>query len=369
MTPRTSMTGSFRPLETAAYLHSRGWQVLSDRPDRYSIWGRRDWRGEEVEVLLPAATDAPDMPRRLAELFDTLAAVEGRTVAEVREDLATPHCDVIRARLAAEGMDSSLPLDTGAEAFRHTRDLLLAAACSAWRPKAVYGPRKPDEAVNVLRRARLGQTRPGSYVITVLVPLPPSTGVRPDIGDEPPARRTTTLLAGGLRGAVAAARSSAMTGRWDASVREGVSANFCDALAGLTGIGRGVRFDFSWSPSRAVGPEPIRVVDVPADASDYLAAIAESLRTSADIEDVAFVGSVTRLARDSDDVDIVTLSGMVDGVPRTVRCRVGGDLRKRLTTAYEARSSVACAGDLVREGKFHVLKNVRSLEVEAAVEE
>src|SRR5260370_539870 len=69
-------------------------------------------------------------------------------------------------RLGESGYDQgrTLPLEDGAAAFQYTRDLLLAAGCSAWKPRAVFGPRKPDQALRFVRAIQLGRTRPGSYV-------------------------------------------------------------------------------------------------------------------------------------------------------------------------------------------------------------
>ena len=50
---------------------------------------------------------------------------------------------------------------------------MLAAACAAIEPRAVYAARKPERAMAYLRQIRLGPTEAGSFVVTVESPVAP----------------------------------------------------------------------------------------------------------------------------------------------------------------------------------------------------
>lgn len=212
--PSANHVASYRPLEAAAYLRTRGWHLEREEGERYSIWRKQAAKGNPFEVLLPTMLDAPDLAVRLQQLVETVSAAERRSVDEVREDMTTPNCDIVRARLLSEGDDLTLPLDGGADAFRYARDLLLSAASAAWQTRAVYGSKKPDAALDLIRHARLGQTQPGSYAIKIIVPLrrPSGNAAAWGIEETPPARRMTLMLVRGLRAVLAAVREAAQTG-------------------------------------------------------------------------------------------------------------------------------------------------------------
>src|SRR5438445_10304022 len=154
------------------------------------------------------------------------------------------------------------------KAFQHMRDLMLAAACAAVAPKQVFAKRKPDQAMKYLREARIGQTQRGSYVITVLSPVPPvllagnQAVLLPEVEDEPFSRKTVRTLADAWAATTEGVQSAASSGKLDLltkGVARGVSANLCEAILGLhEGSGaRGVEFSFSWAPSRGA-PQNIK---------------------------------------------------------------------------------------------------------------
>jgi hypothetical protein len=359
---------AYRPLDTAAYLRTHGWNHIETVDDLFSIWKKRWPNKEEFEVLLPMALQAPDLPARIADLVETVRTEERRSWEDVWEDLSSPYCDIVRARLLANEEGVTLPLEDGAAAFQYARDLLLAAACSAWKPRAVFGPRKADQALQLVRAARLGQTRPGSYVIKIITSLIDSSqksGLFPE-DDVPYPRRAMTTLANALHAAIEGVRESAAGGKisvMEKRTTAGVSANLCDALAGLGRIGRGIEFTFSWAPAHSPPPDIGTRFELPVDAVVHLEQAARWFRQTATLEEVEFFGSVHRLVKVNDDTDLVTMIGAINGEPRTVRCHVEGETRRLVTKAHHDRSPIICTGDLVKEGKVYHLKNVREIQI------
>ena len=90
----------FKPLDAASYLRLHGWKQQEVVPEKYAIWTKKDDSRGEFEILLPLATTFSDFSRRVREVIDTLQAEEKRAVAEILEDVSTPHADIVRARLA-----------------------------------------------------------------------------------------------------------------------------------------------------------------------------------------------------------------------------------------------------------------------------
>ena len=360
----------FKPLDVSSYLRLHGWKQVDVEPNRFATWVKSNAERGDFEVLLPLATTFRDFPQRVHELLDTLKAEERRAAEEIVEDLTSPHADVVRARLAPDGsLDGTLPLDAGAGVFQQMRDLMLAAACSAWAPRPVFAKRKPDRAMQFVRDARIGQTRRGSYVVTVLSPVPPTltntNGHLFDDETEPFSRKSTRTLATALNATVQGVEAAAATGTLDAlsrAVELGVSANLCDAILGInrSAGNEGIEFSFSWAASREapVGlPVKLRLA---ADSMPYLEEVSRCFRQTAEIEDVEVLGLVQKLERlGTENTGKVTISGTVDGDRRTVHADLTGDDHSLAIRAYENRLPIACTGELVREGKSHRLKNPR----------
>ena len=366
---------SFRPLEAASYLRLHGWKQRDSVPEKYALWTKQEENREGFEVMLPLATGFSDFPRRVRDLIETLQAEEHRGLLEILEDLTTPHADIVRARLAPEGdMGGTLPLEDGAAAFQHMRDLMLSAACAAVAPKQVYAKRKPDQAMKYLREARIGQTQRGSYVITVLSPVPPvllagnQTVMLPETEEEPFGRKTVRILAEALAATVSGVADAASTGKLDAfsaGVCMGVSANLCEAILGLNeGSGsRGLGFSFSWAPSRGA-PEGVKnVQQLQADSMPYLEEASRHFRQTSELEEVEVFGVVHRLEHLNGDAGKVTIVGTADSERRTVVMELAGELHKLAIRAYEKLLPVACVGELAKEGKSYTLRNPRHFRV------
>lgn len=362
---------AYRPLDAAAYLRTRGWEKVHEATNLYSIWMYSEGK-ETYEVLLPLALNAPDLGRRVRELIETLTIQEGRTSGEILEDLSSSSSDVIRLRLLGGTSDHTLPLEDGSAAFQHTRDLLLAAACTAWRPKGLYGPRKPEEALDFIRRSRLAPSHAGSYVIKVIAPLVAGDGsarqtplFSSDDSDSF-SRRTTMSLAIATQNALDAALETATTGQIESEssrIAGGVSANFCAALAGLCRIGNGLDLNVSWASALPPRKGLISRIRLSGDVVIHLEKLARNLRQSSELDDADFRGVVYRHTVNDEDTDEVILNGDLAGTPRSLRALVDGELRQRMLQAFNERRVVSCVGEVVKKGKFYWMRNLRSMQI------
>jgi len=251
---------ALRPLEVVSYLRSNAWKKAGEQPGNWSRWLHADREGDEFEVTVPLNHQFRDFAARMGDVLQVLAAFEGRSQLRILRDLLVTGADVIRLRLAhTESADASVPLDEGASFIQRAKDMMLAAACAAVNPRVYYPSRKPAQATDYIRRARLGQTEPGSFIVTIFSPVPPSLA-GPDGQlfelEEPFERLVTQTLAVALNSVRLAAEDAAATGKVDSfvsAVASGVSANLCDALAGMgsfTEADRSLDIQFSWSRNR-----------------------------------------------------------------------------------------------------------------------
>jgi hypothetical protein len=355
---------ALRPLEVVSYLRSKGWTKSREKASEWSTWVCADHEGEEFEVTVPLNHQFRDFAVRMGGVLQVLESFEGRSQLQIFHDLVVIGADVIRLRLAdVELADASVPLDEGATFVQKAKDMMLAAACAAVNPRVYYPSRRPAQAMDYIRRARLGQTEPGSFIITIISPVPPSlAGPNGQLFgfEEPYERQVTQTLAAALNSVRQAAEDAAASGSVESfvhAVPSGVSANLCDALAGMgssTQAGRAFDIQFSWSRNRPLSPEvvvPSRIF-FNTDVFPVLRQAAVYLKESSHREEFEVRGSVVKLVREEGaDTGKVTIHGLIDDQPRKVVVELRDADYHEAVTAHDQARFVRCSGVLVREGR------------------
>ncbi len=255
---------AFRPLDLLAYLRAAGWSRSTEIGDRASLWIKGAGEAADEDVLVPLRRDAADFPLRVAELLATLERTEERSQEEIVRDIFSTSADLVRIRaLTPEAADGSIPLEVGVGLVEHARDLLEAAACATVSPRPYWARRRPPQALEFMNSVRMGQTERGSYVLTLLSPVTPMLKDEQQ-AESPFERRVTETLTNSLRAVLQAAREAAESANLEPfrrAVADGVSANLCDALAGLGQASpeHGFEVSVSWSRSRPSAGLPFRV--------------------------------------------------------------------------------------------------------------
>ncbi len=182
---------AIRPMDAAMYLRSMGWKQREVIPGRLSTWVCTV-KDEELKILLPLDQEIGDYALRMGDLLHVLSAAESRSEWETYADLLTTTSDVLRIRIAGPGSaDGTLPIDEHAQIAQRARDLVLAAACAATDHRPVWHTRKPERAMEHVRKVRIGQSERGSYIITVVSRVPPLLHTDPELalGTDPPFER------------------------------------------------------------------------------------------------------------------------------------------------------------------------------------
>jgi len=248
--------------------------------------------------------------------------------------------------------------------------MVLAAACAAIDKRPFFAKRKAQQAMEYLGRVRMGQTERGSYVLTILSPVPPE--LRPAQGtllpvepEDPYERLVTLTLMNALAALQRASQDAAVGGdmtSFQRAVLKGVSANLCDAVVGLSAVspGDGLDIQVSWSRTRPVGGKtPSRVV-LGNDSIQFIEEAARQFREIAPFEDVEIEGFVTRLDRDREATEgDVTIEASLEGNLRRIVLRLGTEAYSRAIQAHDERRPVRCTGDLVKEGRGYRLREPR----------
>jgi hypothetical protein len=225
--------------------------------------------------------------------------------------------------------------------------------------------------MDYLSDVRMGQTEQGSYVLTMLSPVVPELKSQQHelLPSEPFQRVVIRTLVSALASLESAAQTAAMNGDmapFTNAVRDGVSANLCDAVVGLARAAGGDALDVlvTWSPTRPVEGKSIERAHVGADTVPIIEEASRHFRDTAPVDDFELEGFVTRLDRgpDASEGD-VTVEGVVEDRMRRVVVRLPAIDYSRAVRAHNERLKVKCQGELIRAGRGHRLENPRHFDM------
>jgi hypothetical protein len=356
---------ALRPLEVASYLRASDWKQSDFKEGQYAVWTLDD----DAEAFLPLRSTTSDYALRMSDLLTVLSTVENRSQLDIYSDLLRITSDVVRIRIAdAELIDGTLPIEENAQIAQKARDLILAAACATKEKRAVWHKRKPADAMEHVRRVRIGQSERGSYVITVMTRVTPELGTRDGQLFEPVTpfdRRVTQTLAQSLSALARAAEQSALSRQLDAfdgAISRGVNANLCDAVVGLWGGGdevqRNLEFSFSWSPTRLVAKDEVTWVNFTSDRVPLIREAGQLLRKRAPLTEFKVSGPVFRLEREEGaTVGKVTVIGIVDDRPVRIALELGDPEYQTAVACHGEGRSISVYGTLQRDGCGYVLNH------------
>lgn len=359
---------ALRPRDVQHYLTSRGW-VVDERESSAKVLIFRHPSMDGAEIAIPLHRTLGDYLLRMADVARDIAVVEQRSVWEVLHDLSVPPSDILRLRVdARETTLGSLPLDEGIELFRGGRDALLASACSVRRPQPFHPQKTLKDASDFIGKCRLGQTERGSFVATILTPVPPEV-LSSELSDqkgshwatEPFARRVTARLMASLSIVGEAAQSE----RLDpilAGIVDGVSANLCDALVNMKPTGEQSRLDIkmSWSRSRPTLPEGIpQSVTFTQPDFEFIEEAGRQLRARALPKRERFVGKVfslqSEIATLFDDVGgKIIIRTEVGGNPARIKVVLNREDYRRACDAHRDEQRVAVTGIVYPDARIRV---------------
>ena len=351
----------------AAYARGEGWaktEVYGDHADIYIGENR-------PEIVLPRTDRLADYASVVSRLIGIFSDVTERDELAVYRDLVGADHDVVRVRAVGAEDDGSVLLDEGVELVSQAREMLLAAACAATAPQPVYRAGANRDAAEYMKQVRLGQTEHGSFVVTLMAPVPPR--LQPvlddswsDIDDEPYERQVTRRLVQALeasRDAAERAHSGDGAPAFEQAVSDGVSANLCDAVARLIEQSNGLEVSVSWAKTRPTPESRRSILFSGSDAGAFKEA-ARTFRARAPRPDIALFGSVHRLTRGEHEIEgQVTFKLDVDGKSQSVGSVLDQSNYSVAIRAHEARNPVIVTGDLERIGQRWRVMNARVREL------
>ena len=155
------------------------------------------------------------------------------------------------------------------------------------------------------------------------------------------------------------------------AIGQGVSANLCDAIAGLLAVspGYGLEVQTAWSQTRPLVETTASRISFDSDSAPLIEEAARRFRETAPLEDFEVEGFVVRLDRDPTASEGgVTILASVDGQLRRIGVLLDGSQYSLALQAHDERRAVRCVGDLIREGKGYRLQKPRHFTIMIADE-
>ncbi len=357
--------------DLSAWLRGAGWALTETLQGRFHRFAKNR-EGQAFEVEVPYSQALRDFPRRMAEVFDELEAAEGRPQLALLRDIREAQVDVTRLRVVSEVTQRGrIPVDKGAAFFAQGRDLMLAAACATLDKRAAFPNRKPTQALDYVRTLKYGPSEEGSYIATIESSVPPALQLTLDgVDTQPPFSRQVMLtLAHGLKAtqvAVAEASAKNEVEPFERAVAYGLSANLCEALAGLVeGFESGsVEIGIGWASVRPSPLGPVRFA-FSHEQAGLLREAAKILRTRQPHPDFELEGVIFKLESPEPSAGgTIGVATMIDGHLRRVSVDLDGDEYARAVEAHRGECTVFIEGELVQDGRRWSLQRPRNLRVD-----
>jgi hypothetical protein len=364
---------AIRPLNIIGYLRAHGWQKFSESAGKFSVWNHPS--NPDAEVLIPASRDARDYVQQLREALQELEAVEDRSQLDILRDLYNSGFDVVRlAAHSPSTNDGTVKIEDGVQLFERARDILLAAACATVKPRAVFHSRKPQQANEYMRKARLGQTEHGSYVLTLLSPVAPQLSFHSDndlFPEDPFERVVVQTLARAVGLTMAAAEKSATATKPDfepfqQAVSGGVSANLCEGIAGFfaTVEPTAIEMSVAWALNRPTPNEIPSRIRIGSDLVPTISEAARMFRAYDKLEGYELKGPVIKLERhEGEPTGWVTIFAPVEDVMRKVSILLPDAEYQLAVLAHASHRYVTVTGTVVREGRTYRLDSANRFEL------
>ncbi len=362
---------SITPIALRGYANFEGWKSIESYGETSTVYGRQ-FGDRFVEVVIPLTSHIGDYPSVVSQLISIFSRENNRDELSIFRDLSQADRDVIRVRSTEADKDGAISVEAGVQLVGLSSYMLAAAACAAYEPRRSYYLGKVQQANDYMKRVKLGQTETGSFVVTLLAPVPPTLGLGeqpdlwPELISEPYDRRVTRVLTRALDAArIALFETNRGRGQsaFDAAIKDGVSANLCEAVAAITELGSGSDISVMWARTRPT-PEPSTRVSFSRDDGAILKEVARQFRLLEPRNEFTVFGIIERCTRQKFETwGSVSIAAIIDGHVQMVRVDLAADDYERAVEAHKNKNAIYLTGELRRDGQRWRLYNARDLAI------
>ena len=341
------------PNRLEKYLYSCGWTEDGVISNKAKVWHRPEEKHFDLEIVQPLDENLRDYPQRMYEAIQVLSEFEGRSPTKVIEGVINYDSDIVKIKVMSADVDGgAIPIEDGVLLFEKSKDLLVSSSLSAFTKKRFYSGSWPAVVKKFLDTLKFGQTEHGSYVVNIIAPIINSSEVSiPEI-DSSVTRSISNNLARSLRATSIAIEEYEKTKDlflFEEAISNGVSANLCDAITGISGSkqNRDVEISIELSVSEKDSQDIIKSHKFLSRHMPILNTASEYYKGNFVINNYDVYGLVIRMDHEpAEDYGVIRVASLVNGSTKNISIQLGLDDYWKAVEAHKLKLPVTCQGDL-----------------------
>lgn len=234
---------ALREIDPLALLHvatAEGWRYVEPFGRSADVFAAEGL----AELTIPRTRELGDYPRVVRGVIEVICRKTGEDQLTLYRRLRAADHDQVRFVAPHIQTRGAFGLANAVNAISAIRDILVAVGASVTQPRRVYSGRRLRAAEPLVGKFCLQQTDTGGFGVTLSYR---PTATMPGVVSE---RHVTVRLLHALQSIRRASRRATVygVGVYDRLVRHGVSANLCDALAGMINQMGPLGVHVTWAP-------------------------------------------------------------------------------------------------------------------------
>lgn len=373
------------PVKLAGLLQNSGWAVKGGRTDSYT---RLAPPGNDIRfpgsLIIPLNANAPDYRELLRVALLELSQDRDLWVHTLFPRLAIEISDSFYFRKESSAPSGLIAWNLGEQLIHSARRALLAGAKYYISPKRHFSNTHGRFAGRYLDSVLMGQTAPGSYIVTVYTPANSFVSIKGGSASAPDFEYSNVARARDVSLAVVSAieatleavdhynRHGSMSG-FDDGVAAGVSYEMTSALAGIAQNSDGADIRVTWNPELAIpaSASATTTFDLRGSDAEVLDRAATSLAQDESAERVTIIGRVHLLSRkEAGAPGVFGMDALLPGTPKKARVRLASSDEYHLAVrAHEEELALRVTGNLEREGTLSWLYDAHILDVVGPIDD
>ncbi|HEX4840511.1 MAG TPA: hypothetical protein VFU89_08735 [Rhabdochlamydiaceae bacterium] len=343
------------------YLRNHGWKLMESEPDIAVL--RKLFVDQEEEIILPRDRTYADYHQRILEAVQLLAKRENSTEKKIIEEMLLQKWDVLRIRIRGDRIGNGCIsyLDKGI-IEEGVRKVLLASARSILDPRVYFKRLYAAAAEQWMRKCYAGASEPGSYILTVQLPLEDDA----ENTERPFSRKVTEYLMESLSQLVELSENSDLLAEQTGFL---LNANLCLGLAEMKPDETPINFDFEmkWSSEIPINKSIPARIEIHDRHFPSIVRIGQKLKPSTEVNQDLFVGKVLTLHGEANEQGNMqgeaTLILLVDEQQTKAKAFFGPEFYSQACDAHKQNLYVRISGVLSEKPRCSDLKDISLFEV------
>ena len=358
--------------QLSAYLTNTGWESAGHR-GRYAAIFTKQFDGVRRSVAVPVFEQLDDHADRIRDAIAVVSQVEERPDTAVWDDLAILSHDSVRIASTNGIRHMPLSMMKSAELLRSSHDLMCNSARAAEAAiennhRAAFKGNFSSRVAELLDSIKFVHDHQLGYNLTLFSPVSGDDSAKENRRYDDYRELFTTVTTYTLGQALDATKGALQqslriqsTLPFQDTIRSGVSANLCDALARLAIGGDGVAIRIDWSVLRQKIRDP-QSASISYQEAEVLQSAAQSLRRDGPYLDQRIICHVVELARQPTQLGGQAVLRRADGSGSArIFSAFSAEDYPMLVRAFRDRTELEVIGDIYSIPKGLELRNPQVL--------